>query len=106
MSEEKVFNYTMDSEEMELFKLITDSSNDSLTVAELKKQAKTKTSIPTPKPLEDIDWSLLMEVVTDHVKSYFKDDYHEDNDDDYFIYEAAMTCIFGKDIFKELNNLR
>ena len=106
MSEEKTFNYTMNAEEMELVRLVLDSSNDSSTVEELKKKAKTKTSIPAQIPLEDINWSSLIAVVTEHVKSYFKDDYHEDNDDDYFIYEAAMTCIFGKDIFKELNKLQ
>ena len=51
-----------------------------------------------PKVKEQIDWKPLIDVCRD---------YSEDTslkDAEYYIFETAMECVFGKQIWKELEN--
>ena len=61
-----------------------------------------------PQPLDDTgilaNLPKLVTACKGYVEFVYSDDYHEDNDHDHFIFEAAMQAIYGKGIFKELNS--
>ena len=62
-----------------------------------------------PKQLESeaIELQNLRDICQEFI-NFIDDDteYHEDNDYRQFIYEAAMETIFGKDVWKFINNRR
>lgn len=57
-----------------------------------------------PKQLETIDLEALKEVCNDYINFIDSEDYHEDNDFDHYIFEAAMETVFGKDVWKYINS--
>lgn len=60
---------------------------------------------PKPIPLESIDWTNLIKTAQACIDEAFKRGYFDD-DDRHYIYEAAMTAIFGSDYFKLTNHLQ
>lgn len=67
---------------------------------ELKAELEDRKSIDKqpPKPLENPDFTLLINTVVDGVARMVEDQY-EDDDLKEYIYESAMTCIYGKSFF-------
>lgn len=62
--------------------------------------------IKVPELLSDEKLNLqgLKESCEDYVNKVIKNkEYPEDNDDEHFIFEAAIETFYGKDIFKSLN---
>ena len=56
-----------------------------------------------PQQLENIDLTALKEICQDYIDSFDATDYCDDNDFEHYIYETAMTTIYGKDIWKYIN---
>lgn len=63
---------------------------------ELKKEKK-------PVVLNSIDFTPLILQCQDIVESIYYGNYHVDNDDDVYMYETAMECVFGKDVWTWIN---
>lgn len=45
----------------------------------------------------------LKELVDDHIARVRDGSHHCDDDDDHYIYEAAVEAFYGKEIWKEFN---
>lgn len=59
-----------------------------------------------PKQLseKEIDLSGLKGICQQYIEFYDNDDkYYEDNDYSHYIFEKAMTTIFGEDVFDWIN---
>ena len=52
-------------------------------------------SLPVPVPLETMDFTALIETITDGTAQSIKDGY-ENDDLDHYIYEAAVEAVYGK----------
>ncbi len=61
--------------------------------AELERRAKA--SLPDPVPLLQPDFRVLVETVTEGVVLAIADGY-QDEDFAYYVYEAAMTAVYGE----------
>lgn len=59
--------------------------------------------LPTPTVQDDIDWSEVIENAKSEVEEVLNGEYHEDNDNTQYMYEAVMQAVYGKDYFKWLN---
>lgn len=57
-----------------------------------------------PKRLENIELESLISECEGYLEFVDSDDYHEDNDYDHYIFKQAMKTVFGKDVFKYINN--
>ena len=68
---------------------------------EVKREAKKIADVPVPKGITD--FSKVAEMVINHVNSMNTDEYHEDNDDKHYIYKAAIEAVYGKDVWKWIN---
>ncbi len=61
--------------------------------------------IAIPKPLATQDFTVVSQLVVDHVNAMSKPDYCEDNDTAHYIYEACMEAVYGKDIWTWVRKL-
>lgn len=52
-----------------------------------------------PQPLEDPDLTGLKSSVTEYINSIYDGTHHEDSDVSHYIFEEALKCIYGEDIF-------
>ena len=60
-----------------------------------------------PNQLDNPDLNSLREICQEYVDFIDNDDeYHEDNNYDHYIFEEAMTTIFGEDVWDFINNRR
>lgn len=50
---------------------------------------------PDPIPVDDRNWNTLESIAESIVKEVQDGSYHEDNDDAHYMYEAALTAIYG-----------
>lgn len=57
--------------------------------------------LPFDKERYDKFTKEMKSIVDDHLK----EDYHEDNDNEHYAYEAAMKLAFGDDIFERLSKI-
>lgn len=65
-------------------------------IEEKKRQQK------TIQPVENPDFSDLIQTVKEQVEGTIKGE--EPKDGEHWIYEAAMTAVYGDDIFEKLKN--
>ena len=58
-----------------------------------------------PRPLVEMNWSELVEMVEGHVEAVFKYgwDFAEETDNKHYIYEAAIEAVYGDGIWDVLN---
>lgn len=70
-----------------------------LELAKREKEAKTPPSI-----IENPDLSRVVSAAKDIVQNVVDGRYHEDNDDDHYIFEAVMEALYGPDFWDWLNN--
>lgn len=59
---------------------------------------------PVPIPQDEIDWSQVINLAQEHIADIQECDYNEDDHNDHWFYDAVMTAVYGKDIFKWINN--
>lgn len=52
------------------------------------------------KKLDNIDWSGVIATAESIIKEVENGEYHEENDNNQYIYEAVMTAIYGDDVWK------
>lgn len=57
-----------------------------------------------PKPLPNPDFTKLIETVTDIIQAHINNRYGDD-DDQHYIYEAAVEAVYGDKIWGTLNQL-
>lgn len=82
---------------------IEDLSTDTL-IKEIEKRGHEEEKIESmPAPLENPDFSSVIELCKNQILEMTKADYCEDNDSDHYIYEAAMQAIYGKDVWEWIN---
>lgn len=68
---------------------------------EIRKAAKRE----PPMSNRSIDWSSLRKLVFEYVVFIASDDYHEDNDYKGYIFESALTAIYGQPIWDWINEV-
>jgi len=58
-----------------------------------------------PKMLDDkkINLESLKETCEEYIEHIYSEKYHEDNDYDHFIFETAMTTLYGENVFDIIN---
>jgi len=66
--------------------------------------------LPEPKPearepLKIMNFEIVKELAVNHMKSRESGEYHCDNDDATYVFEAVMEAVYGDDVFKYLNKL-
>jgi len=59
--------------------------------------------LPTPTIQDDIDWSKVIAYAKSEVDEVLNGEYHEDNDNAHYMWEAVMETVFGEDFFKWYN---
>lgn len=59
-------------------------------------------TIDPPKQLSSIDVEPLKKICQDYINALANDGY-ADEDFDHYIFETAMECIFGKDVWRFVN---
>jgi hypothetical protein len=68
---------------------------------ELERRAAEKEQLSkVPEPLDDVDWSAVKEICVSHIESMSKADYCNDNSDKDYIFEAAISAVYGPDIWE------
>lgn len=67
---------------------------------ELDKRARNSTA---PHPLAKPDFKVLEELVISNVSEQISNGIKEDDDTEYYIYEEALTAVYGKDYWKWLS---
>lgn len=55
-----------------------------------------------PQQLENIDITALKRLCQEHIDDFNTG--NEDDDDEHYIYEAAMEAVFGKNVWKWINS--
>lgn len=50
---------------------------------------------PDPIPVDERDWNEIEQIAESIVKEIQNGTYHEDNDYDHYMYDAAMTAVYG-----------
>lgn len=80
-----------------------DSPEQNLHNAIFGETSKESEDFPTPTIQKDIDWSNVIKQAEDIRDEVVNGEYHEDNDNDHYLYEAVMEAVFGKDFFKWFN---
>ena len=56
-----------------------------------------------PQLIENPDLTGLKNTIGEYIDSIFDGTYHEDSDIRHWIFEAAVTAIYGKDVFDWIN---
>lgn len=57
-----------------------------------------------PKKLESIDLENLIKICEEYIDFLDSEEAHEDNDFDQYIFEQAITSIYGKKAFDWIND--
>ena len=57
-----------------------------------------------PEILKEINLDRLKEICQNYIDYIDSDDFHEDNDFEYFIFETALEAIYGVNIFDYINS--
>lgn len=58
-----------------------------------------------PKELETIDLEALRKICKEYIDFIDNDEeYHEDNDYEYYLYEVSLEAVFGENIWEFINN--
>jgi hypothetical protein len=73
--------------------------------AELKRRKQEREAAETPKPVDNPDFSGLIEMFQGEIRDICKGNYHDDTHSDFihYVYETAAEAIYGKDFFKWYN---
>lgn len=80
-----------------------DSYTDEQLQQELAERKRQKDEAEKPRQLETVDLMHLRKSCQAQIDCIAVHGDYDDNDADHYIYEAAMTAIFGKDVFKWIN---
>lgn len=59
--------------------------------------------LEVPKPLENPDFTSLIEIAKNHIEAISNNGF-SDEDSDHWFYEAVMECVYGKSVWKWINN--
>jgi len=81
------------------FEVFTDEQLD----AEIKRRKKKEEKASRPVPLENPDFSGLIEVLEDTI-STMADPEKFSEDDEHWAYEAAMEAVYGKSVWPWVNS--
>jgi len=88
------------------FKAIEMSLNNYSTedlVRDLEKRKELKNI--KPPIIDNPDWSNVINLAEEITESIFRRNYHEENDDADFMYEAVMRALYGLNYFEWVNKL-
>jgi hypothetical protein len=70
--------------------------------SELDRREKEREEREMPRPLAAPDFSSLIALCDEYIKAHVEEEYVDD-DYDHGIYEQALECIYGKDVFDWIN---
>lgn len=73
--------------------------------AELKKRKEAEKEMAVPKQLSSFDFSPLQKICQNYINELAEEGY-ADKDYDHYIYETAIECIFGKDVWQWINSVK
>lgn len=59
---------------------------------------------PERKPLNQIDFTELIDMCQQYIDFVDSDEYHEDNDYKYYVFEKSMEAVFGESVWDFINN--
>ena len=80
---------------MDLSQLTTQQLKDELEKRETNRPPETKTIV---------DMRNLRRIVTDYIGYVASPEFHENNEWDHYIYEAAVEAFYGKEVWGWINN--
>ncbi|MEK6881970.1 MAG: hypothetical protein AABY22_20295 [Nanoarchaeota archaeon] len=72
--------------------------------AELEKKLTELEIGSTPKPVAIKNWEPLIELCEDYIRQLEEEKY-VDEDTEHYIFEVAMEAVFGKEVWKWINNI-
>lgn len=111
---EKAGFFDLTEEKKETIKAICEEANLPLSYFIQLMQANTlvvspeelikKLAKPERKSLGKIDFTKLIDTCQQYIDFVDSDEYHEDNEYQYYIFEKAMEAVFGKSIWDFINN--
>ncbi len=68
--------------------------------------ARRKVGVPdVPQVRKNIVWDEVVKLCSNHLNSYTENGWADD-DDKAYLYEAAMRCVFGEDVFRYMEAVR
>lgn len=73
---------------------VSDLENE---IARRKKEVEDK-----PKRISAQNMTILYKTCEEVINDIWSGEYHDDNDDQRYVYEAAMQALFGNDIFEKI----
>lgn len=68
---------------------------------ELMKRDRIEKEAGVPKPVENMDFSGVINICKGHISDI--KNHEEDDDSKHYIYEAAMEAVFGSSVFDWIN---
>jgi hypothetical protein len=74
-----------------------------ISTEELKKELKKRSKTPEPQKFSEIKWGKLIHACETIIKQIKKEKYEHDDNPQY-VYEEAMTAIFGENVFDWIND--
>lgn len=82
---------------------LKDFSNEELK-RELSAREEKEFKISVPKQLDNPDFSGIIKSAQSVIDEIVAGEYHEDNDDSHYMYEDVMEAVFGKGVWKFIND--
>lgn len=81
--------------------------SDASLLQELERRQKERLKNPKPEPIpfEEIDWQKIYKMVVSDFEEQHGDDYHDDNDNDHYLWETAIQLVYGDKVIDYLNKL-
>jgi len=70
-----------------------------LSIKELEQELERRAIESAPRPLANPDLRILRETCQAHIDSIAAGTFHEDDDDQHYIFEEAIEALYGKDIW-------
>lgn len=72
--------------------------------AELARRQQSKKAGAVPQQLPSLDFSPLIKICQDYINDLAREGYADD-DYDHYIYETAIECVFGEDVWSWINSV-
>jgi len=89
----------------ETFDNLDESQFDNLKFVDSKEN---KEIIPKPEPKSDLcmdDISEIISLAKAYIDFVWSDKYHEDNNNEHYMFETVIEAIYGKDIWDKINKV-
>lgn len=70
---------------------------------EIERRDNEKKEAEKPIQIIEVDLTKLRKLCSDYIDFVASEDFHDDNDYEYYIYEMAITMFYGKNVWDWIN---